>query len=464
MNRPEALSSADTAWLRMDERTNLMIITGVMTFDGPLDRERLKRTVAERMLVFPRFRQRVTHRDGTPQWEDDPLFDLDAHIHTAALPAPGGEAELQSFVADLMPAPLDPERPLWDWHLIERFGDGSALVTRTHHCIGDGIALTRLLLSMTDTTPEPAERPLGKPHIAPIENPLWTLLRPTASLAAGAVEAAEAIFHEGVEMLRHPSHAVDLARETVDVAQTLGAMALLAPDSPTIFKGPLGVRKRVAWTGGIRLENVKALGKTFGATLNDVLLAAVAGSLRRYLRAHERPVDGVELRIMMPVDLRPIEDVAKLGNRFGLAYVELPVGIEDALERLREVSRRTRAIKASAEAGISFNMLKIIGLASMDLEHEVIDLFSQKATAVVTNVPGPKKKLYFAGRKITQMMFWVPQSGHIGLGMSILSYGGEVSIGVTTDAGLVPDPDRLLDGAKEELAALGAAMARPWLG
>jgi WS/DGAT/MGAT family acyltransferase len=464
MSHQEPLSSADTAWLRMDERTNLMVITGVMTFDGPLDRERVKQTAAERLIVFDRFRQRVTHRDGTPRWEDDPLFDLDAHVHTIALPSPAGQKELEDLVADMMSAPLDPEKPLWEWHLVERFGGGSALINRQHHCIADGIALARLLLSLTDATPDAARHPAHAAAPYGIENPLWTLFRPAVRVAAGAVEAAEAFLHEGVEVLRHPARAIELVREGVDVAETLAKLTLMGADSPTMFKGPLGVKKRVAWTGGIALEEVKALGHAFDATVNDVLLNALAGALRRYLREHDRPIDGVEIRIVVPVDLRPIEEVTQFGNRFGLVYVELPLGIEDPVKRLREISRRTREVKGSSSAAVSFGVLQTMGMASSTLEHEIIDLFSRKATAVVTNVPGPRKKLYFAGRRLESMMFWVPQSGGIGLGVSILSYDHEICIGVTSDAGLVPDPHRLVEAMKGELAALGHALARPWLG
>jgi diacylglycerol O-acyltransferase / wax synthase len=364
----------------------------------------------------------------------------------------------------MMTRPLDPEKPLWEWHLIERFGEGSALITREHHCIADGIALTRLLLSLTDATPSAGARPRRARRSHEIENPLWALFQPAVRVAEGAVEAAEAFLHEGVEILRHPSHALDLVSEGVDAAGTLARLMLMPADSPTLFKGPLGVKKRVAWTGGIALEDVKTLGHAFDATVNDVLLDAFAGALRRYLDEHRRPREGVEVRIVIPVDLRPIEEVTQLGNRFGLVYVELPLDIEDPVKRLREISRRTRAVKGSAGAGVAFGMLQAIGMASGALEHEIIDLFSRKATAVVTNVPGPREKLYFAGRRLESMMFWVPQSGGIGLGMSILSYAHEICIGITSDAGLVPDPERLLDATKEELAALGEAMARPWLG
>ena len=453
MPHAEPLSNADLAWLRMDQPTNRMVICGVMAFDGPLDRRDLERVIAERLLVFPRFRQRVVDRDGSPAWEDDPFFDLDAHVHRVALPAPGGQAELEELVADLLATPLDFETALWQVHLVDRFGEGSAIVTRIHHAIADGVALVRLLLSMTDRpSADSRARSAIEAHVS--EGPLHALLRPAGAVAEGAVAAAEALFHEGVEILRHPGHALDLARGGIDLAQSISRLALLPADSETIFRGPLGVTKRVAWTGGISLEEVKDIGRRFGVTVNDVLLAAVTGSLRAYLEHRGRPVAGVELRILMPVDLRPADETGALGNHFGLVYLELPVGIDERLERLREVARRTRAIKASPDAAVAFGILGAIGMASAAIERQAIDLFSRKATAVVTNVPGPREKLRLAGRRLERMMFWVPQSGHVGLGFSILSYANEICIGVTADGRRVPDPGRLLTGVKEELAAL----------
>jgi WS/DGAT/MGAT family acyltransferase len=453
MNRTEPLSSADTAWLRMDQPTNLMLVCGVMILDRPLAAEDLKSLIRSRLLSFDRFRQRIDERRGSFVWEEDPLFDLDSHVHRIGLPAPAQQHELETVVADLMAMPLDLSKPPWQVHLVDRYGKGSALIVRLHHCIADGIALVRLLLSLTDAAPRPHRRESTDES----DNPLWALFRPAASLASMATAGAQALLHEGVEIVRHPAHALELARDSVDIAQTIGRLTLLPADSDTMFRGPLGIKKSVGWTGGIPLADVKQIGHALEATVNDVLISAVAGSLRRYLRAHRRPVTGVEIRIVVPVDLRRIEDVPKLGNRFGLVFVELPIGIGDAAERLREIVRRTQAIKHSLDAPVAFGLLQAIGMASASAERQLIDLFSRKATAVVTNVPGPRQKLHLAGAQLTQMMFWVPQSGRIGLGFSILSYDHEVCIGITADAGLVPDPQRLLDAVRDELAQLAAA-------
>lgn len=457
MSRNEALSNADTAWLRMDQPTNLMVVCGVMAFDRPLTAGALKRILRQRLLRFDRFRQRVVDAGGAPAWEGDPLFDLDSHVHRIGLPAPAGQQELEEVVADLISTPLDFSKPPWQVHVVDQFGVGSAVIVRLHHCIADGIALVRLLLSLTDRAPLPATRRRAASDSG--DSTLRQLLRPATAVASAAAAGARVLLHESVDLARHPAHAVRLAREGVDVAQTIAKLALMPADTDTVFRGALGVRKRVAWTGGIRLGDVKAIGHGLGATVNDVLLCAVAGAMRRYLRAHRHRVAGVEIRVVVPVDLRPIEEVAQLGNRFSLVFVELPVGIADARQRLREITRRTQAIKGSPEVPVAFGLLQAIGMASAPAEQQLIDLFSRKATAVVTNVPGPRQKLHLAGARLDRMMFWVPQSGHIGLGFSILSYDHEICIGVTADAGLVPNPERLLHGMREELAELAAIAA-----
>jgi diacylglycerol O-acyltransferase len=231
----------------------------------------------------------------------------------------------------------------------------------------------------------------------------------------------------------------------------------MPPDPPTPFKGPLGVAKRAAWSDPVPLDDVKAAGKALGATVNDVLLAAVTGALRRYLEGRGTPLKDLEFRAVVPVNLRKPEEEHELGNRFGLVFLTLPVGIEDPADRLFELKERMDEIKGSPEAVVALGLLGAIGSAPADVERLVVDLFGRAGTGVMTNVMGPRERISFAGVPAREIMFWVPQSGRLGLGVSILSYAGGVSLGVATDAGLVPDPEKILDGFREEFDALAAA-------
>jgi WS/DGAT/MGAT family acyltransferase len=237
----------------------------------------------------------------------------------------------------------------------------------------------------------------------------------------------------------------------------LGRLVVLPPDPATVFKGKLGRRKRAAWSEPVPLEDFKAIGKAFGATVNDILVAVATGALRRYMEKRGQPTVGIAIRASVPVNLRPLEQAHKLGNAFGLVFLSLPIGIVDPVRRVRAIKKEMDELKGSPEALVAFGLLSLMGLAPVEVEQLGLRFFGSKATAVLTNVPGPRQPLYMAGRKIDKVMFWVPQSGHLGLGISILSYNGGVMLGIATDAGLVPDPERIVENFKVEFEAVRAA-------
>ncbi|HJZ46618.1 MAG TPA: wax ester/triacylglycerol synthase family O-acyltransferase [Roseiflexaceae bacterium] len=454
--RPERLSNVDTAWLRMEDPTNLMMVTGVLVFDQPLSFERLRATIEQRLLSFDRFRQRVITTAGVARWHDDPHFTLRAHLHRIALPAPRDQAALQDLVSTLMSTPLDLTKSPWQFHLIEEYGAGCVLLARLHHCMADGIALVRVLLSLTD---ESAEPPAPSSTIETAGNDRSPYTSPIGA-ANATVRAAEKLIDQGIEALLEPSRLAEAAQLGASSALALSRLLLMSPDPHTAFKGALGVSKRAAWSAPIALEDVKAIGRAVGATVNDILLAAVTGALRRYLLARGETVDGLNLRAAVPVNLRSPNEPATLGNRFGLIFLALPVGADDPLDRLFDLKQRMEALKGSPEALVAYGVLSAMGLMTNQLQDVAVSLFGAKATAVMTNVPGPRETIYLAGAPIREIMFWVPQSGRLGLGVSILSYAGQVRLGVATDIGLVPDPEAIVGAFHDEFELLGRLIPR----
>ena len=468
------LSHVDNAWLHMEDPTNLMMVTGIFRLDRPLPLELLRDTLQARMTDrFPRLRHRVRQEGSQAYWVADRTFDVAAHVHRLALPEPRGAAELRDVVSDLMSTPLDFSKPLWQCHLIEGVDEGCAVLLRLHHCIGDGVALVHVLLSMADLVPDAPPlppQPRRRRRAEEVGSRLgWAFgraLDAVAGTVAGTVGAVTgtmrvsrqigAIVQETVQAVRHPSHLLELTQSAAQGAQVLFEMLMRPSDPPTPFKGPLGVRKRAAWTRPIQVQDVKDCGQAVGATINDVLLAAVTGALRRYLVRRRFEVHGLEINAMVPVNLRPLERADDLGNEFGLIYLALPVGEPEVAERLRLVKQRMDEIKRSPEPLVAFQVLNALGLAPREMADTLINMFGAKSTAVMTNVAGPRQPIYFAGRKVESVLFWVPQSGRMGLGVSILSYNGRVVVGVATDAGLVPDPERLAQDFADEYAALAA--------
>ncbi len=458
----KALSNVDTAWLRMEDPTNLMMITGVLVFGAPIEFERLKATIEHGLLPFDRFRQRVVQPPlGRPYWQEDPDFDLGYHLQRASLPPPGDQAALQEVASLLASTQLDFSRPLWQLHLVDNFGDGCALICRLHHAIADGIALVHVLLSLTDTeadAPWPAATPRPRRRRA---GPLGPLLRPARSAMRATRQVTGTLVREGWQTMTQPAHAAELARLGAGSTTALGKLVLRWPDPKTVFKGPLGVPKRVAWSAPIALDAVKTVGKGLGGTVNDVLLTAMSGGLRRYLLGRGERADGLNLRAVVPVNLRPADVEPGLGNHFGLVFLSLPVGVAEPAARLQELKRRMDGLKDSLEAPVAFGILNLIGVTPERIQDLVIEIFGTKATAVMTNVMGPRSSLYLAGAPLESLMFWVPQSGRLGMGVSILSYAGEVRMGLITDEGLVPDPETIIAGFQAEFEALLAAARAP---
>ena len=466
----EPLSKVDTAWLRMERPTNLMMITGIIGLDRSASYERLVETIKQRFLAFRRFRQKAVQTASGAYWQLDEDFEIRAHVRRVALPGRADRAELEEYVSDLASTSLDLSRPLWQFHYVENYIEGPVVVMRIHHCYADGIALVQVFLSLTDTTREASAASrnpeLWKQQRASESTIFQRLLEPARDGVDFAVYLAGRLMDEVVQVVQEPEKANAWIKEVGELARELTHALTLPNDPKTVLKGKLGVRKRVAWAEPIPLDEVKALSKALGCTVNDVLIAAVSGAFRSYLLAQGESLSGgSEIRATVPVNLRPLEHAKELGNHFGLVFLALPIGVDNPLERLYQVNERMNELKASKQATVAFGLLAALGLGPPAVQKPALDLLSEKATAVLTNVPGPAQALYLAGGQVKDMMFWVPQSGNIGLGVSILSYNGQVFFGLIADRKLVPDPAHIIRRFKPELEKLmHLAMMLPLVG
>ena len=450
MKTHEPLSGVDAAWLRMDDPTNLMTITVVLELADPMDVNTLKALLKERFLGFARFRQRVQDPDGSPYWEPDPHFDLDQHVHRGALPGAAGKEELKERVSDRMSVPLDRSKPLWQMELIEAYRGGSAIIVRLHHCIGDGMALLQVLLSLADEYFDPDRFPATEHRTGLLPG----AVRGALQAVQGTVSTGQRLLSEGARTLLGPSHALHRAKQGMSVGAALSKFVSLGPDADTPLKGELGVAQRATWSGPLSLARIKRLGRVIDAKVNDVLLGAVAGALRHYVASRDALDRADTVRALVPVNLRPPEQAFELGNRFGLVFLDLPIGLENRLERVLAVKAQMDEIKNSAEAVAAFGVLESLGYVPLSVEAQAVRYFTNKASAVMTNVPGPQEPLHLKGRRLKMVMPWVPRAGHVGLGVSVFSYDGEVRLGIACDAGLIPDPDPIVETFAEEFDRL----------
>ncbi len=443
-NPEDRMANADAAWARMDSSINLMMVTAIMTFDGPFDFERQKANVEHRLLTFDRFKQRIIHHNGIPFWEDDPNFDLDFHIQRVTLTGQDDRAELQALTSKLMSTRLDFSKPVWQFHFVENYRGGFAMIGRMHHCIADGIALGQVLLSLTDPEPDPT---LSAPKRVEMSNP-------TTKVTGSSLPTAKSMTQANGRSLSYPGQIVKLAKLAGDALVSTVKLSLMAPDSRTIFRGEMGGQKLAAWSQPIPLQDIKDAGHKLGVTINDVMLASVTGALRRYMLDHEALPNKVKIRVMIPVDLRPAGEEVKLGNRFSIVFLTLPVGVTDPIARLAEVRQEMNRIKASQDALASFGILGLLGVVPHKVEELGLKFFGAKGTAVVSNVPGPRHQLYMAGNPLRNVMFWVPQAYSVSMGISLLSYAGKILLGVTTDTCLVKDPEAIITGMQAEIEIL----------
>lgn len=432
MRRP--IDPVDTIWLNMDRPNNVMVIESLMTFAEPMDWDRLLTTYRERVLDrYPVFRQRPVFSRFPlvpPHWEDDEAFDLARHVRYVSLGGDGDDAALQGYVNSQIGRPLDRDRPLWEIHLVDGYREGSAVYSRLHHALADGIALLQVLLSLTDAEAEPQAAPAASAE-APRHHG-WGLPDLSGLVSPHLVQDA-----------------FGLAQQTAAVAAKL----TLSHRPPTALVGAAGRQKRAVWAPPFPLAEVAEVGHRTGTTVNDVLVAALAGAVATY--QHEHDGTSVDLPTMVPVNLRgEDEPPPELGNRFALVLLDLPSGLDTPFARLAETKRRMDAIKHSPEAVLTFGMIRGIGRTGRDLERYLVDFFADKASGVTTNVPGPRQPRYVAGTRVVSMLGWAPQSGNQTLGTCIFTYDGNVHVGFKTDADTVAHPERLVEAFHEELRRL----------
>lgn len=461
----ERMSPVDRAWLLMERPANPMVVVGLAVLAERLDQARLRSVVEERFLAFERFRCRPIVDALGGQWIPATDFDLDDHVLRAVLPGDAGQHELEKLAGELASTPLSPERPMWTFHLVENYRGGSAFILRIHHCYADGIALVRVFLSLTESRKAAgraakrarAARPAKgtQPEGDGLVDSLASLFAPFTHLIESVVQGGTRLVAGGLHYAVHPGDVATAARDAASLATEFARISLMPDDPTTCLKGARSGIKHVAWTEPIPFIEVSTVSHALGCTVNDVLMATLAGALGRYLASHGDAAAGPVIRAAVPVNLRTDPDAPlTLGNRFGLVFVDLPISIPHPLERLYAVRRTMQALKGSPQPLVTLGVLAAVGSLPPAAEDPALALFSAKASLVVSNLPGPREQLYLGGVPISQLLFWVPQAGSIGVGVSMLSYHEQVQLGVIADRHLIAAPGELVELMKSEFERL----------
>ena len=456
------LNGADTAWLRMDTPTNLMIINAMLITES-MRFEDFKHTIINRFLHFPRFLCRPVLKSGQFFWEKDPYFDIDSHVKCVALPGKADKNVLQSYLADQVSIPFDQSKPLWQLLFVENYDQGNAIIFRVHHSYADGLALVSVFHSITDASPNVAPFVHGgasrfqdeeQEETASDINYEWPRYQKAMDNAMNRMERfsglAKKLSSEGFNVLRDQETLKDLLGDSVKAAAEIAQLATMPADSKSLLKGPLGIRKTCAWSEPISFDKFYGISKVIGCKINDLLLSCVAGALREELLASGAKLDGQKIHVTLPVNIRPADklDVAvnpeELGNCFGTVFVPLPIGIDNPIERVYKLKHDMIALKQSLQPALSYTILYASGLMPKAVQKTLLESFGNKTSAVLSNVPGARASRYLCGAKIKEQMFWVPQTGDLGLGLSIISYAGQIQFGLVGDAKLFPNPERII--------------------
>jgi len=458
----DRLTPVDASFLHQEGTNSHMHIGGLTIVEGPPPTmEEFLEQIRRRLHLVPRYRHKLAHTavdSGRPVWVDDPSFNLDYHVRHTALPAPGRWEQLQDLTARIFSQQLDRSKPLWEMWLIEGLQDDRfALITKTHHSLIDGIAGVDLATVLFDLSPDPPPLTInGRPWRPHPEPGTVTLL--TAGLI-GAVRAGITLAEGALEALAHPERAITRAREAAEgVGELIWAGLNPAPETP--LNVPIGPHRRFVAVAE-QLEDFKAVKNEFGGTVNDVVLAIVAGALRSFLISRGRRTAGVEMRALVPVSVRTQGEHNEGGNRIVVMRGPLPVYIADPLDRLRFVSQEMSGLKESKQAlgaevisgAQSFAPPTILAQASR------LNFSTRLFNLIVTNVPGPQFPLYVLGREMLQAIpvAFLPENH--ALAIAIMSYNGQLNFGLLGDFDALPDIDMLGECLHEELATL-LALAR----
>ncbi|WP_214405929.1 WS/DGAT/MGAT family O-acyltransferase [Pseudonocardia lacus] len=462
---PDRLSALDASFLFAEHRTAAMHVGAVMTFappaDGPFDPDAFTALIGERLPLVPGYRRKLREVPGglgLPVWVDDPCFDLAYHVRRSALPAPGTPAQLRELVGRLLARRLDRSRPLWEVYLVEGLADGGfAVVTKTHHAMVDGLASMDIGTALLDPTPQPR----------PTEPDDWRPAPEPSGLELAASAAGEALLRPRMVLDRAGRAAVDV-RETVDrVSRAMQGVVSAGRTAVTTRPVP----SLTATTGEQRrygmertsLPEHRAVRRRHGGTVNDVVLAVVAGGLRTWLTGRsEPPAPGTVVRALVPVSVRArTRGGNPTGNSISACLIDLPVGEPDPVARLAAVRARMQEQKRGGHAVGASALVGLVGFAPPLVHSLGARLASQFSSrfynVLVTNVPGPPRPLYALGARMRDLYPVVPLAGGQAVAIGVTTYDGAVHYGLTADRDAAPDVDDLATALGDALRELVAA-------
>jgi len=456
MARPDRLGMQDASFLYIEDDSSHMHIASVAIFEGPPPHhEEVEEMISSKLHHVPRYRQVVRFvplEVGAPVWCDDPHFNLRYHVRHTALPSPGSVEQLQTLVGRVMSQKLDRSKPLWEMWVVEGLEDDRwAILSKTHHCMVDGVAGTDLMTALMDDSPT-SEHPQPLRYRADD-------LPSSLGLLTGAIRDGLSSPAEGLRMVRSALSAPRrLVEQLGDIGEGLATFRNFRNEgAESALNGPVSPHRRWCWAE-TELADIKKIRSEHGGTVNDVVLAVITRGFRDLLRERGEPVKDRFVRSLVPVSVRREDERGSYNNRVSAMFAELPVGLADPVERLSALHLQMRDLKEHHQAVAAESLTSISGFAPPMLLALGARLFSgleqHAVQTVTTNVPGPQRRLYAAGRPMLTAYPYVPLAGSVRIGIAIFSYAGHLTFGITGDYDGAPDIDVLARGIEAGIVEL----------
>jgi len=455
------VSETGKFWLTVDNPSNLSVFTGLIELSAPLEIRTFRELIKRRLLHLTPFREKIIEDESSRYnffWTEEQDLDVRTHVEQVRMKDENDSAELQQLMSDIVSVPMDMRKPLWQFILVKKYLNGCAIIARMHQCLMDRVDLTEVLWSLSDTylmNDQQATLGSDKPNT-------WQVVSKAVFSLQSKMSASLSTFNSLItgclKPMTNPFFLIEKARlvmgTTSDRVGEIAKIILMNPDSDSTLKTKLGLKKKFVWSQNFSLKKILSLSTATNASINVIFISTLTGAIKQYLKHRKDPIDYREIRAITPVDMRMSPGGYSGTLRFGLVPFDLPVHISDPMHRIAEVKRRLQNLDNLPDAVSVFASMMSVGISAETFAEKIAIPFSKKNSLLMTNTQGPTQTLYINSIPASNIMYWLPRIGHIGLGTTILSYNQNVRLGIVCDSRQIPDPNPFIKAFEHQLTQL----------